>query len=329
MNFITGILICFVMAIVSQVFAKTFGGAYMIYALLLGMVLSKILYIEKFKDSINYTGKSILSIGVALLGARITFVEISTLGFDVVIAVALAVFATILFGYVVSRLMGLNGEMGIISGGSTAICGASAAMAVSSVFPHNKKIEQQTLFIVVGVNILSTVAMVLYPMITTYLGYNDLQTGVFLGGSIHDVAQVVGAGLSVNDNVGDIATITKLFRVALLLPIVFTLAYIVSLQKSKAVETKAPFPVFLIGFLALVLLNSFEILSFTIPVIDMTASSSLAFVSKILLTMAVFALGMKTSPRQLLSIGPKAISLLVMETVFIAILILMISSYIV
>ncbi len=71
--------------------------------------------------------------------------------------------------------------------------GHPAAIAISSIFPHSKKIEQQTLFVIVAVNILSTIAMLLYPLIIKYMEYNSLQAGVFLGGAIHDVAQVVGS----------------------------------------------------------------------------------------------------------------------------------------
>ena len=195
----------------------------------------------------------------------------------------------------------------------------------------NKKLEQQTLFTVVGVNVLSTVAMVLYPLLALWLGYNTLQSGVFLGGSIHDVAQVVGAGFSMSDTVGNIATITKLLRVAMLLPMVFGLAFVIYwLSKQGKMmaggEAQAPFPFFLLVFLILIGLNSFGFLSLGVGA-NMDISAVLAKISKGLLTMAVIALGMKTSVRELMSVGHKAIILLVLEMIFITIAVMGISSY--
>ena len=327
------IFMCFIFGIISLGLSKYIGGSYMLYALGLGILTAPYLYNEKTKKGVEYTGNKILKIGVGLLGARITFDEISLLGVDILLALALSVIATILFGFLVARALGLSNAFGTISGGSVAICGASAALAVSSIFPKNKKIEQQTLFIVIAVNILSTIAMVLYPLIANALTYNNLQAGVFLGGSIHDVAQVVGAGLSMSDDIADFATITKLFRVAMLLPIVFALAFIVYIfaKKSTSGQTKinTPFPLFLIGFLALVVLNSFGLLGFKLSVIDLQLNQTVAYISKMLLTMAVFALGLKTSLKEMINIGGKSVTLIVMETLFIGVCILAIASYLI
>jgi uncharacterized integral membrane protein (TIGR00698 family) len=328
------IIMCLIFAILSQILSKYIGGSYMLYALFIGILLSSLLYNEKTKQGVDYTGKKILRIGVALLGARITFNEMSILGFDVLFALVLSVFVTIFFGIVVARLIGLDSRIGTISGGAVAICGASAAMAVSSIFPHNKRIEKQTLFVIVAVNILSTIAMVLYPLIIKYMEYNSLQAGVFLGGSIHDVAQVVGAGLSISEKVGDIATITKLFRVAMLLPVVFLLAIIMALvlknkSQDNEINTQTPLPTFLIVFIILVGFNSFDLLLFELPAINWQINTTLSFISKILLTMAVFALGLKTSFKDIFNIGYKYVLLIILETIFIAILVLLIATHLV
>ena len=330
-TFISGIIICFLLAICAYVLSAYVGGPYMLYALALGMLSSSFLYKLPHSVGIDYTGKKLLRVGVALLGARITFAEVSSLGFDVVFAICVSVIATMIFGAIAGKILRVGVRMGVLTGGSTAICGASAAMAVSSVLPHDKKLEQQTLFTVVGVNVLSTVAMVLYPLLALWLGYNTLQSGVFLGGSIHDVAQVVGAGFSMSDTVGNIATITKLLRVAMLLPMVFGLAFVIYwLSKQGKMmaggEAQAPFPFFLLVFLILIGLNSFGFLSLGVGA-NMDISAVLAKISKGLLTMAVIALGMKTSVRELMSVGHKAMILLVLEMIFITIAVMGISSY--
>ena len=326
-HFILGILFCVLLAVLSLGLSWQVGGPYMVYALVLGMALRSYLYTDTYKGGIDYTGKKLLRIGVALLGARITFGEISDLGGGTVVALVGSVIATIIFGAVMGRVLGVGTRMGVLTGGSTAICGASAAMAVSSVMPQDKKLEQQTLFTVVGVNALSTIAMVLYPVICVWLGWDVMQSGVFLGGSIHDVAQVVGAGLVMSEEVLNIATVTKLLRVATLLPIVFALSLIVYwLHKNNKIgdggEMNAPFPMFLLGFLALVALNSFGMMDFNLPVVDMSLTATLGTVSKFILTMAIVALGMKTSPRALASVGKMSVVLLVLEMIFIAVVVM-------
>ena len=94
--------------------------------------------------------------------------------------------------------MGFQSLFGLLSGGATAICGASAALALAAALPAHPLKERATLFTVVGVSALSTLAMIVYPMIAHALGLDSRAAGVFLGATIHDVAQVVGAGYSMS-----------------------------------------------------------------------------------------------------------------------------------
>jgi uncharacterized membrane protein YadS len=127
---------------------------------------------------------------------RITLGQITALGPMPIAMVVLSVALTIGFGIVLARLLGYRNRFGVLTGGAVAICGASAAMAIAAEMPahpaDNVK-ERATIFTVIGVCTPSTVAMVLYPMIATALGLGAAPAGIFLGGTIHDVGQVVGA----------------------------------------------------------------------------------------------------------------------------------------
>jgi uncharacterized membrane protein YadS len=112
--------------------------------------------------------------------------------------------------------VGLSRSFGILSAGAVAICGASAALAISSVLPKGENSERDTVFTVISVTALSTIAMIAYPVIIALFHLDHVAIGVFLGGTIHDVAQVVGAGFSVSEETGNVATFTKLLRVAML-----------------------------------------------------------------------------------------------------------------
>ena len=121
-----------------------------------------------------------------------------------------------------------------------------AALAISAVLPRGANAERDTAFTVIGVTTLSTFAMVLYPMIVQLIGLDHAAAGVFIGATIHDVAQVVGAGFSISEETGTIATFTKLLRVALLLPVVFAFTLVFrNSDGSKQAGAQPPLPWFL------------------------------------------------------------------------------------
>ena len=124
---------------------------------------------------------------------------------------------------------------GFLTGGATAICGASAALALSAALPAHPGKEKATTFTVIGVSTLSTLAMILYPMLASLqLDLSPVAAGVFIGGSIHEVAQVVGAGYSMSRETGDVATVVKLMRVAMLLPVIVCAAMITRAQGDES-----------------------------------------------------------------------------------------------
>ena len=162
---------------------------------------------------------------------------------------------------------------------------------------------------------LSTVAMILYPLFVTALGFTHVQSGIFLGGTIHDVAQVVGAGFSISPQTGDIATYVKLLRVTMLLPVVFTIAVVARRQAGQTGGSGPPVPLFLVGFAALVAANSLGLLAK--PVVD-----GASVLSRWCLVTAIAALGMKTSFKALAAVGWKPVALMIAETLWIAGLVL-------
>src|SRR6202012_1930869 len=185
-------------------------------------------------------------------GARITVEQIIALGPVPIAMVVAAVISTILMGLLLARLFGLSRSFGTLSGGSVGICGASAALAIASVLPKTKESERDVILTVVVVTGLSTIAMILYPMFVTAIGMDNEHAGLFLGGTIHDVAQVVGAGYTISQKTGDVATYVKLLRVAMLLPVVGTIALILARSGASGGKAKVPLPWFLFAFAALV-----------------------------------------------------------------------------
>lgn len=312
-----GLMAALTIGLAATWLATLYGAPAMLFALLMGMAFHFLHEEGRCIAGIEFASTSVLRIGVALLGVRITFDQIASLGMGPVLTVIAGVVTTIALGFVGTRLLGLNSHFGILSGGAVAICGASAALAISSVLPKDQHLERDTILTVVVVTTLSTIAMIVYPLLSNAIDFSKIEAGIFLGGTIHDVAQVVGAGYSISPETGDVATYIKLLRVAMLLPVVFLIAVGFSMANKSPAKAKVPLPYFLFGFAVLVILNSFEFLPATIV---NNASDGATWC----LVTAIAALGMKTSFKDLAVVGWRPIALIVGETIWIAALVIIV-----
>jgi uncharacterized integral membrane protein (TIGR00698 family) len=252
--------------------------------------------------------------------------EISQLGWPVTAMVVVAVILTICVGAFLSRFTTGTRDFGVLTGGAVAICGASAALAISAVLPRHAHSDRDTTFTVIGVTALSTIAMVIYPLVSHALGLSDHHAGIFLGATIHDVAQVIGAGYSVSPEAGDTATVVKLLRVAMLLPVILVLSIMLRRGQNgvAAADTgKRPplLPWFAVAFGLLVLFNS-------LVVIPKGISGFFSEVSRFLLVTAIAAIGMKTQLKELTVLGWRPVILIVSETLFLAILIVLVLQWV-
>jgi uncharacterized integral membrane protein (TIGR00698 family) len=312
-RYFPGVCVAITIGIAASFLSQHYSAPAMLMALLLGMAFNFLRDDEACLPGIEFSSKTLLRIGVALLGLRITLSDVMILGWQSVLMICSGVILTIGFGILIARLFGFSRWFGVLTGGSVAICGASAALAISSVLPNTEAAKRETLFAVIAVTTLSTIAMVAYPAISLSLGLTPQQSGLFIGGTIHDVAQVVGAGYSISNETGDLSTFVKLLRVAMLVPIVLVIGVFVRRYAADPTEKKsATIPLFLIGFVLLFILNSFEFIS------EGTKNFVVSGSSWLLLT-AVAALGVKTSLKEILNVGWRPVVLVISETVFIAI----------
>ena len=317
---------CAVVAAASTFLSEHHGAPVMLFALLLGMAMNFLSGDGPCAAGIEFTARQVLRIGVALLGLRITVGQIAELGWQPVVIVVLSVALTIGLSMLVARLMGFHCQFGLLSGGATAICGASAAMALAAALPAHPGKERATLFTVVGVSVLSTVSMIVYPMLAHAMGLDARLAGIFLGATIHDVAQVVGAGYSMSKETGDVATFVKLMRVAMLVPVILFAALLVRAGARAAsrndgdpdgTPARRPplLPWFAVAFAVLVAINS----TGWLPAAAARGGSEL---SRWCLVAAIAGIGMKTQLKELATVGLRPVALMVGETVFLAGLVL-------
>ncbi|WP_083582167.1 YeiH family protein [Halomonas aestuarii] len=312
-----GLLVCVTIALATTFIADHYGGPTLLYALLFGMSLHFLSEEGRCREGVEFAASTVLRLGVALLGARMTLTQVGDLGFGPVLTVVGAVALVIAMGSVLARALGLDRDLGLLTGGAVAICGASAALALSAVMPRHDTHERNTILTVVGVTTLSTMAMVTYPLIAGVLELANAQAGIFLGGTIHDVAQVVGAGYMISEETGDISTLVKLVRVAMLVPAVMVFMWLFrASRQEEGAATKVPMlPSFLVGFVVLVLINS-------LGLIPEAVNEGMSTLSRWCLVTAIAALGIKTSFQKLAVVGWKPVILMALETLVLLVVVL-------
>ena len=326
-----GVVVSGVVATAALFLAEHYGAPVMLFALLLGMAVNFLSDDGRCKAGIELVAREVVRWGGARVGLKITAAQVQAMGWQPVLMVVLAVSLTIAVGLLLARWMGFRPFFGLLSGGSVGICGASAALAIAAAVPNHPQKDRATLFVVISVSTLSTVAMIAYPMLARALGLDEQQAGFFLGGTIHDVAQVVGAGYGMSQATGDAATVIKLMRVAMLVPVimvasVFALRLAAPTDSSghsseSAADPVAPgkrpplLPWFAVVFVLLILLNSF----LPLPAAMVDAGNAL---SRVCLVAAMSAIGMKTHLKDILSVGWKPVAAVVLETLWLALLML-------
>ena len=315
-----GLMTCVVVALAAGFAAARTGTPPMLCALLLGTALHYLSEEARTAPGVAWCVRFVLRLGIGLLGARITAAQIAALGWSSSLIILVAVATTLLCGLALARRLGLSSSIGVLAGGATAICGASAALAIAAVLPRNDALERDTLAIVVLATLLSTVAMLVYPLAAQALSLSPAGAGLFLGGTIHDVAQVVVAGYALGPGTGATASVVKLFRVAMLAGIVSAIAWYLR-KRSVATDTATAgqriplLPGFLVLFLVLAVLQS-------LVGLPSRVQTGLGEVSHACLMMGVAALGIKTSFATLARSGWRQGALMLGTTAFIGLLVL-------
>lgn len=307
MDYASGITLSAIVAVIGYLAAPYVARVVpipsMVIALVVGIALNPLAARPAMKPGMAFCVRTVLRWAVALLGLRVGLADIAALGPKVTALIIISMVVTVVSGFFIARWYGREPGFGALVGVGTAVCGASATLAVSTVVPNYPGKQPDIAFVVVAVNALATVAMLLYPPLCVLLGFDPQTTGVMLGGTIHDVAQVVGAGYAVSTAAGNTAVIVKLFRVFLLLPVVAGVGWYFTRMGQKHDEARVPVPVFAIVFLALSALNSVVPLMPSLLSTYTPMKSVLVEASTWGLLVAIGALGLGTSIKTIIGLG--------------------------
>ena len=309
---IAGVVIATILGVLAIVVASHTTLPVMMLAIIFGLILHKTYTVPPLQPGIDWSAKHLLLIGVALLGLKIDTSVILTGGLKLPFIALSTLGATLIFGYFVSRWLGVNRLLGILMAGAVAICGASAAAAICCILPACKNRNKELTLTIAGITVLSTVAMLLYPIIAHLIGFDDVNGGAFMGASIHNVSQTVGAGYSLSETSGDVATVVKLIRVSALLPVILVIGLIFGKQGDDTKRSwQTYFPPFLIAFFALALANHFGVLPSKV-------SGMGAIVSEWCLIISLVAIGLRTNMREIIDMGYRPMLAMTLTTIFMA-----------
>jgi len=292
-------------------FIRELGLSPLIVGIVCGMLYGNFLrgtMPTEWAVGVNFTARRLLRIAVAFYGLNISIQQIIAIGMPGLAVSVVIVVGTLLIGTTVGqRLLGLDRDTAMLTAAGSAICGAAAVLAFEPTLraaPHKSAVAVAT------VVLFGTLSMFLYPVAyhAGWLPFTSYELGLYIGGTVHEVAQVVGAASNIDPATTEVATIVKMTRVALLVPVLLILgmwlrsAAVAEGNGTEHGKTRLPIPWFAIGFLVLAIINSINVL----PPDVVTALRRLDIFA---LTMAMTALGIETRFSQIRRAGPKVLLL--------------------
>ncbi len=281
----------------------------LILSIILGMLIRNTMSLPRsVEPGIRFSLKRVLRAGIILLGLQVTAAQILSLGGAALVMVALTLATTFVAMRLTGRLMGVDRQLTDLIAAGTSVCGASAVIAANTVIRGK---EEHVAYAVACVTLFGSISMIAYPLLAAPLGLDERAYGLWSGATIHEVAQVVAASFQAGDVAGQFGTISKLARVVLLAPLVLTLALALRSTSSEGQRVSTPIPWFVLGFVAMMLVNS----AISIPA-DM--DQTIVTVTNILLSMALAAMGLQANIGKLRAEGWKPLALGAFGWIFIA-----------
>lgn len=305
-DYLPGLTVAGLATLAAASLADRYHAPLTLMALLIGLALNFLSVDRRLTPGLQIAARELLRWAIVLVGARVTFGQIVALGPEALVAVIVTIALTVLAGVAAARALGFSQAFGVLAGGAVAICGGSAALALSATLGERRISQAQLTLVLVGISTLSPMAMVLYPAAAHALHFSDAQAGYFLGGSVHDVAQALGAGYAYSPAAGATATIVKLARVAMLAPVLAAIAMLFPPADGSSGK-RVGVPWFVLGFFAVAGVNSTGI----IPV---AISAGVAEFAAVLLAVSVAATAIRSPLGEIMKSGPRPLLALVAAT---------------
>lgn len=259
------------------------------------------------RPGIAFSLRRILRLAIVLLGFQLTLAQLRAVGLPGLAVISVTLAATFLFTKWAGRALGVERRLAELIAAGTAICGASAVIATNTVTRGG---DEDVAYAIACVTVFGSLSMIAMPVLGSLMGMDAAHYGIWTGATIHEVAQVVGAGFQHGPEAGQAATVAKLSRVILLAPMILTLGALAR-RRGAGGPGSAPTPWFVLGFVAVVLLNS------ALPLPE-AAKAQVVTLTAFLLTVALAAMGLETDLRRLRAKGIRPLALGALAWLFIS-----------
>ncbi|SFW39377.1 YeiH family protein [Luteibacter sp. UNCMF366Tsu5.1] len=300
-----GILLAFAVAAVAFGLGRMLplvGGA--VFGIVLGIVLRQVVPLDaRFQPGIRFASKQVLQWSIIALGFGLSITQVARTGLESLSVTLATVTAAGLAAWGLGRLLRVHDALKLLIGIGTAICGGSA---IAAVVPILKPDEHDTAFAISTIFLFNLVAVLTFPALGHWMGLSNLGFGLWAGTAINDTSSVVAAGYAYSHAAGDYATIVKLTRATLIIPICLVIALVVAWKHKRSGATDFSlariFPWFILWFLVASAIR-------TAGVIPAAALPVIHFVAECLIIVALTAIGLSADLRRMASTGPRPILL--------------------
>lgn len=318
-----GLAITFGMALLAVIGGKLFygsGASPLMLAILFGVIGRIIVGAPLItRPGVHFAQKRLLRIAIILLGVQLTFADITNLNPVILGVIVGSVVCTFAFCCWIGTLLGIDSALARLIAAGAAICGISAIVATNTVVEAP---EEDVAYAIATATVFGSISIFAYPVLAAALSLHPMPYAVWVGSSLHEVAQVIAAGFVCGKESGELAVLVKLTRVLMLLPMVIALAWLYRgksqlsrISRPSVGETirTFPFPLFILGFVIMIGINSLEL-------VPQPAKDSVTFVSAFFFAMALAALGLETDLKKLHQRGLRPLLAGLLAWLFIAIL---------
>lgn len=305
-----GLMIALIIALIARwieaILPVDFIGATVI-AIILGIIINNLYSIKEttFNSGVTFTSKRVLKFAIILLGGSLNIATILEVGQVTLIVLIFTLLTAFGGGYLLGKLMGVDWKFSSLISAGTGICGGTAISAVAPIIDAE---DSQVSYAMSNIFIFDMFMIILFPLIGGWLGMSDMSYGLWAGTAVNDTSSVVAAGYAFSETAGDFATMVKLTRTLAIIPVVIGFSlFQMRKNRKQAGDTqnnqvdmnlKNIFPWFIVGFLALVALNS-------IGLIPVAVSQAFKDISKFLMIVALAAIGLKTDLGEMKQTGIK------------------------
>lgn len=279
-------------AYLSAPFIPGIGTA--LIALAAGLIIRQFIdNFTRFLPGVLFTEKYVLETSIILLGFGLELSKVKMLGAETGIIVTMSFIVLLAAAVLLKRIFKDKGKLFWLLGAGSAICGSAAIGATA---PIVKAKEEETGVSLAVINLLGLSGMILLPLLGSAFGWEAREIGILLGGILQSMGHVVGAAYAMGDDIGQLAVVVKMARVAFLFPFLLLVYY---LFKKQNASTRTQFPVFILFFGLAVILSQINWMPITI-------TSTLSSFGEILLNFAMAAIGLRIKIRNLIQISGKA-----------------------